>query len=109
MNLLSPIPTNSCTFLQAISINAFNENLKYLIIFVNTIFKSLSMLMKIHQRIGHWKNLGLAWLIFLAIFVIYWLQLIASHQNHLDEAELQAKLDRKSTRLNSSHVRISYA
>lgn len=46
---------------------------------------------KIHRRIGHWKTLGLAWLIFLAIFVIYWLQLITSHQNHLDEAVLQAK------------------
>lgn len=50
------------------------------------------MLTKIHQRIGHWKSLGLAWLLFLAIFIIYWLRLIASHQNHLDEAELQAKL-----------------
>ncbi len=55
------------------------------------------MLTKIHQRIGHWKSLGLAWLLFLAIFVIYWLRLSASHQNHLAEAELQAELSASQT------------
>ena len=55
------------------------------------------MLTTIHQRIGHWKSLGLAWLLFLVVFVFYWVRLSASHHNHLLQAELQAELRASQT------------
>src|SRR5699024_12868015 len=78
-----------------------------------TLFRSvivMCLLILIHQRF-HWRQF--CWLAFVPLFpalaIFITIVFFSPSHSFFDGTALFSRLDRKSTRLNSSHVSISYA